>query len=166
MFEMWYNIKSGRARPRSCRKNTLWFLHRVYLHHGLGVTNPFSFSKDYPLPYGCRLVPTSDFSFGQVPTRDCFFSPLCERSFFGYPYRHGVLADSRGIESLFVGWQPTVLTFGRTIHLGRTTAHFWRYFVWAISRQLILFPILPNGREKTRHCPSCTRQYSLTDFPI
>lgn len=33
-------------------------------------------------------------------------------------------------------------------------------------KTVILFPILPNGREKTRHCPLCTRQYSLTDFPI
>ena len=42
------------------------------------------------------------------------------------------LADSRGIEPLFVGWQPTVLTFGRTIHLGGFRPHL-EVLVWVVA---------------------------------
>ena len=52
--------------------------------NGLGVANPFGFSEDYPLPYGCCIVPTSDFLSVQYPTRD-FFSRPCANSHFWLP---------------------------------------------------------------------------------
>lgn len=132
MFELWYNIKIGRARPCPSRENALWISSQ-------GIPSPRTWGNQ-PLDYHAGLSVAL-----RLPYRADFrsLSPLRVGKSSSYARTHNCghflvtpidmeLADNKGLEPLFVGWQPTVFTFGRIIRLGGFRPHL-EVLVWVVK---------------------------------